>query len=115
MLSGTRLKKLQEWTSRFERFENSGLTVVDFCESEGVSVPSYYHWKKKLRSRSKRKAANSFQSVALVSNPAAVHSATTIQLGDQVRIELGRDEQIVAIVVKQVIDAVVASTPQKGE
>lgn len=109
MLSGSRLEKLQEWTSRFERFANSDLTVVRFCDAEGVSVPSFYHWKKKLRSSSRSKPMQSFQSVELVSTELPV-KPTTIQLSEDVRIELGHDEKIVALVVKQVIDAVVATT-----
>ncbi len=105
MLRDSRLEKLQEWTSRLERFAVSGQTVVGFCHEEGVSVPSFYHWKKKLRIGSRSKTCQSFQQVELVSNQLA-NSATTIWLGDDVRIELGRDQQTAALVVKQVIDAV---------
>ena len=40
--------KLTEWRERFERLVASGLTVARFCAREGVSVASFYHWRKKL-------------------------------------------------------------------
>ncbi len=48
MKRGSDPLKVQQWTSRFERFKLSGLTVASFCRSEGVSQPSFYQWKKKL-------------------------------------------------------------------
>lgn len=111
MLSGWRLEKQQEWTNRFERFENSGSTVVAFCSGEGVSVPSFYYWKKKVRIDARSKTPQSFQPVEFVSSQFVGNPATTIQLGEHVRIELGRDEAIAALVVRHVIDAVVTAAP----
>ena len=36
------------WTERFERFQATDLTVTEFCRRESVSVPSFYHWRKRL-------------------------------------------------------------------
>jgi len=36
------------WAERLERFKQSDLTVAKFCQAEGVSQPSYYHWRRKL-------------------------------------------------------------------
>ena len=38
----------QLWQERMDRFALSGLTVIQFCQQEGVSAPSFYQWKKKL-------------------------------------------------------------------
>lgn len=38
-----------EWAERIRRRRESGLTVYDFCEWEGVSVATFYNWQKKLR------------------------------------------------------------------
>jgi len=51
MLRGSNPVKVQEWTDRLLRFQNSTVTVTQFCDSEGVSTPSFYHWKQKLRDR----------------------------------------------------------------
>ena len=40
------------WAERFQRFSCSQMTVAKFCQSEGVSQPSFYQWRKKLRQRS---------------------------------------------------------------
>jgi len=41
-------KKWAEWRQRLERFGRSGLPVTRFCAGEGVSVASFYLWRKKL-------------------------------------------------------------------
>lgn len=37
------------WQERLRRFDRSQMTVAQFCLSEGISQPSYYNWRKKLR------------------------------------------------------------------
>ena len=41
-------KKLAAWRQRLERFARSGLSVSRFCATEGVSVASFYRWRKEL-------------------------------------------------------------------
>ena len=36
------------WRERLRRFPRSGLTVARFCDEEGVSVASYYAWRRRL-------------------------------------------------------------------
>jgi hypothetical protein len=36
------------WRNRFQRFAKSGLPVARFCSREGVSVASFYYWRKKV-------------------------------------------------------------------
>ena len=38
----------QRWTERLARYRASQQTVAAFCATEGVSVPSFYFWKRKL-------------------------------------------------------------------
>jgi transposase len=40
----------QTWAERLARFALSGLTPAQFCASEGVSLPSFYSWKRRLTS-----------------------------------------------------------------
>jgi len=54
MTRGSRPAKIEQWSERFERFERSGLTVVQFCRQEGVSQPSFYQWRKKLTRPARR-------------------------------------------------------------
>ena len=38
----------EQWQSWFDGFEQSGQTVAKFCDSIGVSIQSYYKWRRKL-------------------------------------------------------------------
>lgn len=38
----------QVWAERLTRFAAAGLTTAQFCASEGVSVASFYLWKRRL-------------------------------------------------------------------
>ena len=40
--------KRSEWRQRLRRFAQSKASVSEFCQREGVSVASYYQWRKKL-------------------------------------------------------------------
>lgn len=40
--------KRQTWRQRLRRFSSSRLTVAAFCQAEGVSVPSFYQWRRIL-------------------------------------------------------------------
>ena len=44
LVDGRRL----EWEERVRRYVESGLSVVEFCEWEGVSTATFYNWRKKL-------------------------------------------------------------------
>ncbi len=61
------------WRSRMTKFRGSNLTVVEFCRRESVSVPSFYHWRKRLEqgrpeSKRRRRSGNGSQATA-ESNP----------------------------------------------
>ncbi len=42
------LQKRGEWRQRLLRFERSKLPVAESCGQEQMSVPSFYHWRKRL-------------------------------------------------------------------
>ena len=37
------------WRDRLARFNKSNLTVAQFCQQEGVSDPTFYQWRKRLK------------------------------------------------------------------
>jgi transposase-like protein len=41
--------KTQLWNKRLRQFENSSLTIAEFCQSIGCSVPTFYQWRNKLQ------------------------------------------------------------------
>jgi transposase len=38
----------QLWVERMRRFAESGVSVVAFCQAEGISSHAFYYWKHKL-------------------------------------------------------------------
>jgi len=95
--------KLAEWRERLERFSSCGLAVARFCAQERVSAASFYHWRKKLGHKSRRRRMTDdharhradptgmrgvFQHVAVVSAARAV----CIQFPGGTRIEVGADD-----------------------
>jgi hypothetical protein len=48
-MRGTRSRSAEStWRGRVARFRRANLSVVEFCRREGVSVPSFYQWRKRL-------------------------------------------------------------------
>ena len=45
------------WRERLERFAVEQGSVAEFCRREGVSLPSFYRWRKMLGSVSARRGA----------------------------------------------------------
>lgn len=41
----------QAWIDRLARFDATTLTTAQFCAAEGVSVASFYHWRRRLTPR----------------------------------------------------------------
>lgn|SRR5690606_21045362 len=39
----------KQWRDRLTRFDAAGVTVAEFCRSEGCSVASFYQWRKRFR------------------------------------------------------------------
>ena len=39
---------LQAWSGRIATCRSSGKTVKEWCESEGISIKTYYYWEKKI-------------------------------------------------------------------
>jgi len=49
-----RLEKARSIAETFERFQNSGLTPIEFCKLNGIHTSKFYYW----RDRFKRSGAN---------------------------------------------------------
>jgi transposase len=43
----------QLWVERLARFSASGLRPAAFCAAEGVSLPSFYSWKRRLNTEAR--------------------------------------------------------------
>ena len=47
-MQGKRSQAETAWRGRMARYRGGSLTVAEFCRRERVSVPSFYHWRKRL-------------------------------------------------------------------
>ena len=43
-----RQQRLAEWGRRVEACRNSGLTVVQWCQENGIAVSTYFSWQRKV-------------------------------------------------------------------
>jgi len=77
------------------RQQQSGLSICAFCDAEGVSQPSFFSWRKRLRSQ-QRQTKPQFVPVE-IAMPDALTSAGHIEIvlagGRRVRVAPGFDEQ----------------------
>ncbi len=113
MSRGSSTGKVRQWTQRLERFEKAQQTVKQFCGDEGVSQPSFYQWKKRLREQASHcgQLPAGFEPVRVVPAVAAQlpqgssRQESIVYLGRGIRIELGGDLRIVESVVGQLIAA----------
>ena len=95
----------EAWTQRIGRYQACSLTVAEFCRREGVSVPSFYQWKKKLA-----KPMPAFVPVEL---PRHQPAPVTVKLpgGAELQVEATAD----SITLRRVIAAVIAETSIKSQ
>lgn len=93
MVRKDRAERERQWLDRFERQGSSGLSVAAFCEREGISSVSFYHWRKRLRRTPQPNAVKGehaisknagFLPVAIKGNPAMIE----IELPNRVVVRL---------------------------
>lgn len=62
----------RRWREAIAAQAASGLSVRDYCRGHGLAEPSFYHWRRKLRSREGRPASPRFVPVTVVAAAPAV-------------------------------------------
>ncbi|XZE33736.1 IS66 family insertion sequence element accessory protein TnpA [Pirellulaceae bacterium SH501] len=72
----------QRWAQHLADFDRSGLSVAQFCDSIGCSIPTFYNWKRKLGAAPTQPAFLRVQSVD------ASNSAIEIKLPSGVLLRL---------------------------
>jgi hypothetical protein len=97
------VQKVSEWRARFERFSKAGKSVTQFCRFEGVSVPSFYQWRKKLAGPPAASGAGraAFAAVRLVG---AASVAVSLPGGTRLEIPLG-DPRTLTLVIETLVRA----------
>jgi transposase len=91
----------QRWLERLDRFRAADQTVAAFCAAEGISVPSFYSWRRLLTAE----AASPTQPPALVPvriGPAAPAPIELVLPGGAVlRFAAGTAATLIAAVVRR--------------
>jgi transposase-like protein len=86
-------RKEQHWRRLIQLWNNSGLTVREFCARHHITRPSFYAWRRELQQRD---AAAAFVPVQVVTDDQPA-SSTSIELflsgGRSVRITPGFDPE----------------------
>lgn len=82
------------WRERLRRYERSELTVAEFCQREGVSVPSFYQWRRRLAktSASPRQTAMPRSKAAFQQVLLSGSRVVAIELPNGVHVELPAEQ-----------------------
>jgi len=107
-----------QWRKRVARFESLSLSVARFCQREGISVASFYYWRKKLAEQSPAPGlsgrtvplAAAFQPVTVV--PAAPALTVRLPGGAHLEVPVG-DYHAVRVVVRELVRS--AAVPEEGD
>ena len=92
---GSRSEREQFWRDLIERQRHSGQSIREFCDDEGVSQPSFFLWRKRLRSENARPKSR-FLPVQIdladsVTSPGRIE--ILLAGGQRIRVGPGFDEQ----------------------
>lgn len=94
--------KRQQWSERLQRFATSGQTIAAFCQSEVVSVPSFFQWRRKLATTSDNDPTVSPRHAQHAFVPVRITSAAEVEvhLPNGARIRLtGNDPALIDTVI----------------
>ena len=83
-MSRSSIEKRILWKKRLGKFQNSNLTVAQFCQQEQVSAASFYQWKRKLakESQSDIKSPNQNDFLPVQVTSTVTDAATSTVTGD---------------------------------
>ena len=54
---GRAAQREEFWRKAVRRQEHSGLSVVDFCQQEGVTASTFYYWRREIQRRDDQRQA----------------------------------------------------------
>jgi hypothetical protein len=80
MSRGPDAAKREVWQRRLERFAPWAGTVAEFCQREGVSIPSFYQWRRKLASTRAKQATPSGAAISRGFLPIEITGQSNIEV-----------------------------------
>jgi len=89
------------WVERLERFGRANQTVAQFCAAEGISVPSFYVWKRTLASAATTPdtVTPSLVPIRLTPSPAGSPIELVFPSGTVLRFPIDARPEVIAAVV----------------
>ena len=94
-------ERAELWRERLARHGRSEQSAADFCAAEGVSVASYYAWRRKLATpRPAKHAKVAFQQLVFSQSSAAV--LVRLPGGILVEVAVGQEAALRAVVAELV-------------
>ena len=99
--SRSRATVRQAWLDRLSRFATAGVSTAQFCASEGVSVASFYQWKRRLDQPTQPQAADATPRLV----PVRLHAAPSplelvLPSGVVVRVRPDTDPAALAVLLR---------------
>ena len=93
--------KAKYWSKLITEQEASGQKVLSFCRERGITEPSFYYWKKRLRQNGPVRFALLETTPAAIASP---DSALELVLRNGERLRIGN--QVEAATLRVVLEAV---------
>lgn len=89
-----RQHRLAEWSQRVEECRNSGLSVAQWCQENGIAVSTYFSWQRKVFETLKEIQEVTFAEVPVMecSHPFGQVVATLEISGVRVQVYKGADQ-----------------------
>ena len=95
--------KLAQWAQTVAQCRDSGLSVRQWCQENGINISSYYKWQRKVYDTAKAQQESRFVEVTPVQSAAVGGVAVTLRIaGAELDIHNGADAATVEAVLRAV-------------
>ena len=104
-------EKEEFWRLVLEEHDRSGMTVKDFCVQQGVSIPSFYAWRRKIQLADADEDSQQLVPVTIVdSSKSSGHGEFgTIEIVTPTGYTLRIDHRIESADISRLLQAIVSS------
>ena len=101
--------RMQQWIQIIHTRNESGLSVRDYCEQEGLSENAYYYWLRKIRESAIESAGSHFAELTAPKEPPAIEelaAGISIELnGARIRVDNSCCRSTLAMVLEVIQNA----------
>ncbi len=70
--------RIQQWTAVFKAKAESGLTVDEYCERNGISRNAYYYWLRRARNTALEHTQTTFVELNIPTDEAALQPSSMV-------------------------------------